>query len=67
METFELRESGTRRLLGVVTTAVPMSPGDLVVAFRQDQIQVERALVDALPPATGEREPAAKPSRKRGR
>lgn len=46
-QTFELRETGTGRLMGVVQTAYDMSPGQLVVAFRQDKVQVDAARVEA--------------------
>lgn len=63
-QTFELREVVTGRLMGVVQTAVDMSPGELVIAFRQDKIQVDAARVQAAQLRPSDIEPPAKPTRK---
>lgn len=43
---FEMREVGTRRLLGTIETIEAMAPGAVVLMFRDDLVQV-----DVPPPA----------------
>lgn len=52
---FELREAGTGRLLGTLRMVEDCAPGAVVLAFKQDRVQVERVARALLEP---EPEPA---------
>lgn len=55
---FQMREVGTGRLLGTLRTVDDCAPGAVVLAFKQDRVQVEVVTIDEQakqPEATTER------------
>jgi hypothetical protein len=53
---FQMREAGTGKLLGTLRTVDDCAPGAVVLAFKQDRVQVEaitHAMLEGEPQVAG--------------